>query len=123
VRDLIRAERARELQQQRMAEEAAARAASFRGLTSDSYYGKVTHEPPTHLGANSEAHWNGEPGHFGNNMHLSQSKGSPLAFSDVLLPTAPQYADRDIHLYNHRSYPDTIPVSSISLTACSQQRM
>ncbi|XP_033606379.1 uncharacterized protein LOC117282116 [Cryptotermes secundus] len=109
VRDLIRAERARELQQQRMAEEAAARAASFRGLTSDSYYGKITHEPPTHPGANSDALWYGEPGHFGNNMHVSQSKGSPLAFSDVLEPTVPQYEDRDIHLYKHRSYPDTIP--------------
>jgi hypothetical protein len=83
----------------------------------------VVHEPPTHPAANFEALQYGEPGHFEKNMHLSQSKGSPLAFSDVLAPTVPQYADPDAHLYKHRSYPDTIPVSNISVTAYSQQRI
>jgi hypothetical protein len=118
LRDLIRAERARELQEQRLAEEASARAASLRGLTSDSYYGKIVQEPPTHPGANYEALRYGEPGHFDGNVHLSQHKGSSLAFSDVLAPTVPQYGDRNIHLYKHRSYPDTVPVSIASVTAC-----
>ncbi|XP_021922996.1 uncharacterized protein LOC110831380 isoform X1 [Zootermopsis nevadensis] len=110
VKDLIRLERARELQEQRMAEEAAARAAALRGLTADSYQGRMIHVPPTHPGANFEAVRYGEPIHYDHNMHLAQKKGSLLAIPDLLAPTATKYADRDVHLYNHRSYPDAIPV-------------
>jgi hypothetical protein len=115
LRDMIKVERARELQKQRFAEEATARAASMRGLASDSYYGKMVQEPPTHPGANYEALRYGEPGHFDSNVHLPQNRGSSLA---ILAPTVPQYGDSDIHLYKHRSYPDTIPVSITSATAC-----
>jgi hypothetical protein len=118
LRDLIRAERARELQEQRLTEEVSARASSLRSLTSDSYYGKVVQEPPTHAGANYETLQYGEPHHFDSKVHLPQSKGSPLAYSDVLAPSVPQYGERDIRLYKHRSYPDTIPVSNASVTAC-----
>ncbi|XP_069693343.1 uncharacterized protein [Periplaneta americana] len=109
VKDLIRTERARELQEQRMAEEAAARAAALRGITSDSYYGQMVHAPPTHPGASFESLRYGEPAHFDKSLPLSQRKGSLLAFPDLLAPTATKYADQDVHLYKQRSYPDSIP--------------
>jgi hypothetical protein len=112
VKELIRKEQARELQEQRMAEEAAARAAALRGQPSDSSYGQIIHEPPTH--PNFEALRYGEPGYFDENMHLSQRNGRMLTLHDPLAPTARQYADQDVHLYNHRSYPDMIPVSDIN---------
>jgi hypothetical protein len=123
VKDLIRLERARELQQQRIADEAAARAAALRGLTSDSYQGRMVHEPPTHPDANFEALRYEEPIHFDRNMHLAQKKGSLLAFPDLLAPTATKYADQDVHLYNHRSYPDAIPVSNTCVVVSSEQIM
>jgi len=111
VQDLIRRERARELQEQRMAEEAEARAAAFRGLISDSYFGQLIQEPPPHPGANFEALQYGEPSQTDKDMRLPQRKGSLVAFPDLLAPTRTKYADQDVHLYKHRSYPDTIPVS------------
>ncbi|KAJ9583557.1 hypothetical protein L9F63_022091, partial [Diploptera punctata] len=89
VKDLIRTERARELQEQRMAEEAAARAAALRGLTSDSYYGQVVQEPPSF-----------EPLHY-KSMPMPQRKGSLLAFPDLLASTT----DQDAQIYKHRSTP------------------
>ena len=87
VKDLIRTERARELQEQRMAEEAAAREAAIRGITADSYYGQVVHEPPVY-----------EPIEF-RTMPITQRKGSLLAFPDLLASAA----DEDMHMYKHRA--------------------
>lgn len=114
VKDLIRKEKARELQEQRIADEAAARAAALRGQISDSSYGQIIHEPPTHPGPNFETLRYGEPGYFDENMHLTQRNGRMLTLHDPLAPKATQYADQDVHLYNHRSYPDMIPVSDIN---------
>ena len=112
VKDLIRKEKARELQEERMADEAAARAAALRGQMSDSSYGQILHEPPTHPVPNFEGlRW--DPGYYDENMHLSPRNGRMLTLHDPLAPTATQYADRDVHLYNHRSYPDMVPVSDI----------
>jgi hypothetical protein len=94
-----------------MAEEAEARAAAFRGLISDSYFGQLIQEPPPHPGANFEALQYGEPSQTDKDMRLPQRKGSLVAFPDLLAPTRTKYADQDVHLYKHRSYPDTIPVS------------
>lgn len=112
VKDLIRKEKARELQEERMADEAAARAAAIRGQMSDSSYGQILHEPPTH--PHFEALRYGNPGYFDENMHLSPRNGRMLTLHDPMASTATQYADRDVHLYNHRSYPDMIPVSDIN---------
>lgn len=113
VKDLIQKEKARELHEQRMADEAAARAAALKGQMYDSSYGQIIHEPPTHPGANYEALRYGEPGFYDENMHLTHRNGRLLTLHDPLPPTATQYADQDVHLYNHRSYPDMIPVSDI----------
>jgi len=118
VKDLIRKEKARELQEERMADEAAARAAALRGQMSDSSYGQILHEPPTHPGPSFEALRYANPGYFDENMHLSPRNGRMLTLHDSLAPTATQYADRDVHLYNHRSYPDMIPVSDINTVPC-----
>lgn len=118
VKDLIRKEKARELQEERMADEAAARAAALRGQMSDSSYGQIIHEPPTHPGHNFQALRYGNPGYFDDSMYLSPRNGRMLTLHDPLVPTATQYADRDVHLYNHRSYPDMIPVSDINTVPC-----
>lgn len=114
VKDLIRKEKARELQEERMADEAAARAAAHRGQMPDSSYGQIIHEPPTHPGLNFEALRYVNPSYFDESMYLSPRNGRMLTLHDPLAPTATQYADRDVHLYNHRSYPDMIPVSNIN---------
>ena len=89
VKELIRTERARELQEQRMAEEAAARAAALRGLKAESYYGQVLQEPPGF-----------EPLHY-KNLPMTPRKGTLLAFPDLLAPAA----DEDVQMYKHRSTP------------------
>lgn len=123
LRDWVRMERLRELQEQRKAEEAAERATALRSLASD-YHGRTVHDLPTHQGANFESPRYGEPARFDKNMHLTQKKGRLLELPD-LLETATKYADQDAHLYNYRSYPDTIPVSNTRVVelALSQQRM
>jgi hypothetical protein len=122
VKKLIMIERERQLQEQRIAEEAAARAAVLRGLSSD-YHGRMVHEPPTHPGANFEALRFREPTYVDKNMHFAQKKGSLLALPDFLAPSGGKYADQDVHLYDHRAYPDTIPVSNTFAVALSEQRL
>nr|CAD7431756.1 unnamed protein product [Timema monikensis] len=108
LKELIRTERARELQEQRIAEEAAARTAALEGAPVHTYYGNPTQDI-THPSARY-----GEGSHYIKNPQPSSVKGGLLTFPDMLAPVSSNYNAPDGYLspanhYYHISHRDVMP--------------
>lgn len=80
LKDLIRSERARELQEQRMAEEAAASRAMSAKDNQPAYYGRVIHGDQ-------------EPHHVGRYEYGPRKGVGVLTFPDLLAPAAANYVE------------------------------
>ncbi|XP_075218006.1 uncharacterized protein LOC142322819 [Lycorma delicatula] len=105
LKELIIAERARELQEQRMTEEAAARAEALKDVVGNIHFGRIVQDQKVHAGPYDQT----GGGDSGSSSSIGRSRGI-VAFPDLLAPASSHYLEDDLlpspqmASYKQRSY-------------------